>query len=365
VKFRHWIGLSALGAVAVFVLVACLEALPGPPPRASTAALEQAVAVIDSRTLRLSPVTVADLGTTKAAIRDFPETLDVQGNISVVENEVTVVPCRVGNARVDAVLKVTGDTVHAGDALASIFSPDFVSAREEYLQLAGGSASDSGDLSGFATQSLEKLERMGLTPGDIARLAKPGDNHLVVRALRNGVITEVNTMVGNLQNEGDTLFMTANLDKVWFSGDLYVEDLPKVRTGQRITINAEGLDKPLHGTISFVSPVLDPTVHTVKVRAIINNPDHLLRAAMFVEGRLVLSDAPALVVPEGAVLALNGKTYCFKALGNGCFRETPVSVGREENGTAGITGGLGPGDEIISNDPATLDYVLDSARTDH
>ncbi|HTB23516.1 MAG TPA: efflux RND transporter periplasmic adaptor subunit [bacterium] len=359
------VGLLGLGAAAATLTGLWANVGAAPAAAADAGAMEQAVTVIDKQTLHLSSATLADLGTVKAVTEDFPETLDIQGSISVVENAMTVVPSRVGNGRVDQVLKVSGDTVHAGDPLALIYSPDFVSAREEYLQVAGRNGISSGDLDGFAKEAREKLEIMGLGPKDIAELSKSSDNHLVVRASRDGVITSVNTMVGNLQNQGDTLFTTADLGKVWFSGDLYIEDLPKVRTGQKILVSAEGLDKPLQGTISFISPVVDPGVRTVKVRAIIENPDHLLRPSMFVQGSLVLNDAPALVVPQDAVLTLNDKTYCFKSLGGGRFQEVPVTVGREENTLAGIVGGLSNGDEIVLKDLDTLDHELDAARVEN
>jgi len=362
-------GLAALAALAVLLtgLRASENAKPAP-----TDAMEQAVKVIDGSTLQLSDATLADLGTAKAQTREFPETLNLQGSISVVENLVTVVPSRVGNGRVDQVLKVTGETVRAGEPLALIYSPDYVSAREEYLQVIGkapggpdaaAAGAQSGDLLGFAGVARKKLEMMGLSAKDIADLPNNTDNHLVVRASRDGAITSVNTMVGNLQNQGDTLFTTANLDRVWFSGDLYIEDLPKVHKGQKITISAEGLDKPLDGTINFISPVVDANVRTVKVRAIIDNPAHLLRASMFVQGDLVLSSAPALVVPQAAVLKLNDRTFCFKEVGKNRFEEVPVTVSRQDDTVAGIAQGLAAGDEIVARDLASLDHVLDNART--
>lgn len=356
--------LASLAAVALFLTG--LRASESVKPAESNG-LEAAVKVIDNNTLQLSAATLADLGTVKATTKDFPEVLGLQGSISVVENLVTVVPSRVGNGRVDQVLKVTGETVRAGEPLALIYSPDYVSAKEEYLQVVGkdgvANAAVGSDLSGFAEVARKKLEMMGLTSADIADLANNTDNHLVVRASRDGVITSVNTMVGNLQNMGDTLFTTANLDKVWFSGDLYIEDLPKVHQGQKIMISAEGVDTPLAGTISFISPVVDPNVRTVKVRAIINNPDHVLRASMFVEGNLVLSNMTALVVPQNAILNLNDKTYCFKALGQNRFQEVPVTISRQDDSVASITQGLSNGDELVATNIATLDHVLDAGRT--
>ncbi|HXC63028.1 MAG TPA: efflux RND transporter periplasmic adaptor subunit, partial [bacterium] len=260
------------------------------------------------------------------------------------------------------VLKVTGETVKAGEPLALVYSPDYLSAREEYLQVQKEDIQPGSDLAGFADLARKKLETMGLSADDIAHLADNSDDHLVVRAAKDGVLTSVNTVVGNMQNPGDTLFTTANLDKVWFAGDLYIEDLPKAHNGQKILVTAEGQDQPLTGTLSFISPVVDANARTVKVRAIIDNPNHVLRAAMFVQGALVLADKPALVVPEAAVLTLNDKTYCFKAVGKNRFAEVPVTVSRQDDNLAGISTGLSSGDEVVAKDLATLDRALDEGR---
>jgi Cu(I)/Ag(I) efflux system membrane fusion protein len=349
-----------LASLALSVLVFFgLRASENKPPEAPPE--EAAVTVVDKSTLQLSDSAAADLETAKAATQDFAETLPMTGSISVVENHVTVVSSRV-TGRVDSVLKVTGETVKAGEALALIYSPDYLSAREEYLQVQKEDIQPGSDLAGFADLSRKKLEAMGLSADDIAGLAENSDDHLVVRAAKDGVLTSVNTVVGNMQNPGDTLFTTANLDRVWFAGDLYVEDLPKAHNGQKILITAEGQDQPLTGTLSFISPVVDANARTVKVRAIIDNPAHVLRAAMFVQGALVLNDRPALVVPQAAVLTLNDKTYCFKEVGKNRFAEVPVTVGRQDDNLASISNGLSNGDEVVAKDLATLDKVLDEGR---
>jgi Cu(I)/Ag(I) efflux system membrane fusion protein len=349
----------AAGVALSVLLIFGLRAAENKP--AEAAPEEAAVTVVDKSTLQLSDSAAADLETAKASTQDFAETLPMNGNISVVENHVSVVSCRV-TGRVDSVLKVTGETVKAGEPLALVYSPDYLSAREEYLQVQKEDIQPGSDLAGFADLARKKLETMGLSADDIAHLAETSDDHLVVRAAKDGVLTSVNTVVGNMQNPGDTLFTTANLDKVWFAGDLYIEDLPKAHNGQKILITAEGQDQPLSGTLSFISPVIDANARTVKVRAIIDNPSHVLRAAMFVQGALVLADKPALVVPEAAVLTLNDKTYCFKEVGKNRFAEVPVTVSRQDDNLASISTGLSSGDEVVSRDLATLDRALDEGR---
>ncbi|HXC63027.1 MAG TPA: efflux RND transporter periplasmic adaptor subunit, partial [bacterium] len=264
------------------------------------------VQVVDPTTLELSDEAAANLETAQVAQQSFPDVLSLMGTISVVENRVTSVPARVAG-RIDAVMRVSGEYVKAGDALALEYSPDFITARQEYLeamdkdasvhaaaaQAASPTAQDRGenaDFSNLAALTVKKLKNMGLTDADIAALPTALDTtHLVIRAGRDGAITAVNTAVGNMQNQGDVLMTVSDLDRVWFSGDLYAEDLGKVHHGQKIQVMAEGLKSPVAGVISFISPVIDAGAHTIKVRALIDNPERALRGGMVVQGDLVLS----------------------------------------------------------------------------
>jgi Cu(I)/Ag(I) efflux system membrane fusion protein len=323
------------------------------------------VRIVDATTLELTDGAMANLSVTSVSEQDVPDVLSIMGTIGVVENKVTSVPARVAG-RIDAVLKVSGEYVHAGDAVALEYSPDFIATRQEYLEALKKDAGSAGlsptadtDFSNLAAISRKKLENMGLIAKDIADLPNSGgDGHLVIRASRDGAITYMNTSVGNMQNQGDTLMTVSDLAQVWFSGDLYSEDLGKVHAGQKIQIQTEGLSKPLPGEISFISPVIDPNAHTIKIRARISNPDRVLRGGMVVQGDVVLSHSTALVVPETALMNLHNTTYCFKKIGANRFKEIPVKVAHEYAGLATVTDGLEKGDEVVSAGGLVLDYAF-------
>lgn len=335
------------------------------------------VTIVGDSTLDLNEDAMKNLSVSVVTQEEYPDVLSIVGTISPIENRVTSVPARYAG-RIDSVMKVTGEYVQAGDALALEYSPDFIQTREEYLEALqkdasvrgdSSSAQDSStsahsggentDFSNLAAMSRRKLENMGLTIKDIEDLPHSGaDGHLVIRASHSGAITAVNTTVGNMQNQGDSLMNIADLDQVWFTGDLYSEDLTKVHAGQEIEIETDGLSKPLEGQISFISPVIDPNAHTIKIRARINNPDRVLRSSMVVEGDIILSRKNALVVPAGALMNLHNQWYCFKKIGEHRFQEIPVKMGQEYDDSATVTEGLAKGDEVVSGGNLVLDFMF-------
>jgi Cu(I)/Ag(I) efflux system membrane fusion protein len=259
----------------------------------------------------------------------------------------------------------------------SLFSPDFVAAKEEYLQALKQSKAPTGpadpsDFANLAHLARKKLETMGLTRTDVDALSDSGaqDSLLMIHAPRSGVIMAKNAVLGNLVNVGDTLFTIGDLSRVWFTGDLYPEDLPKIKRGQQVVISVSGLDKPVFGKVSFISPLVDPTTRSIKIRALMDNPDGFLRQDMYVQGSITISERRALVVPEASVVRSPEGDIVYARVEKESretpaslqFRKTPVVVQAIQGGMAAIAKGLQEGDQVVSQGALLLDGVLNQAE---
>lgn len=317
----------------------------------------------------------------KAHVAPFPALLSLMGKISVTEDRTTVVPARV-SGRTEAVYFASGEYVSQGQLLMTLFSPDFVGAKEEYLQAVrqskNGSAAephaDPSDFANLAQLARKKLETMGLRAEDIDGLRESTgekDSLLTIRAPRSGVIMTKGAALGNLVNVGDTLFIIGDLSKVWFSGDIYPEDLPKVHKGQQAFINAVGVDKPLFGTVFFISPLVDPSTRSIKIRAMMDNPGNALKADEYVQGNVVLSKRDALLVPTPAIVRTPDGLVIYKrttaptiegSVASLDFKKVPVTVSEERSGVSAVTSGLSDGDEIVSDGAWLLEAALNSAQ---
>jgi membrane fusion protein, copper/silver efflux system len=331
------------------------------------------VTKIGPNRLQISADAVGNLKLGKAEMQDFPDVLNVMGKISPTEDRTTNVPAR-ASGRIDSVLVASGESVGEGQILATLFSPDFVSAKEEYLQSlkqAQSGGEGASDFTGLSKLARKKLLTMGLSEGDIDGLATSGLEKLPVRSPRAGAIVTKNATVGSLANTGDILFSISSLNRVWFLGDLYPEDLPKVKRNQEILIEDPiNPTKPIAGRVSFISPVVDPTVRTIKLRALMDNPSLSLRADMYVQGSLILSNKQSLLVPSSAVLHQQDSDYIFKVVlglnqektaGGLQVEKTKVTLGPERKGLTAVLSGLQAGDGVISDGALLLEAALNSA----
>jgi membrane fusion protein, copper/silver efflux system len=344
---------------------------------------EEPVQVKGPDLLLISDEAMGNLKATPAELKDFPDTLSVTGKISPTEDRTNVVPARAGG-RIEQVLIASGETVVAGQPLALLWSPDYIAAREEYLQSlrkdkSFGGAGGDDDFKSLASLAKKKLESMGLSKKDVDELgasvgsdSEKADNtgrYLVVRAPRSGAVIAKNAILGNQVNPGDALFMLADLHEVWFLGDLYPEDLTKVKKNQVVVVDTGVPDQQLRGTVSFISPVIDANSRTIKIRALMKNPSLILRGDMYLQGNLILSDRKAIMLPTQAIVRDQDSSYVFKLMepkivdGHSTGIETrkvKVSILGERQGLVAIGDGILPGEKIVTDGALLLNAALNS-----
>jgi len=254
-----------------------------------------------------------------------------------------------------------------------LYSADYISAREEYLQALKKARKiqdkeQAADFENLSQMSRKRLEIMGLTSLDIEKISESDSsdsNLLPIHAPRDGFVMTKNATIGNLVNGGESLFIIADLKKVWFSGDVYPEDLSRIHQNQEVTIKSTEGSSFIPGKVSFVSPVVDPATRTIKIRALMDNSDNILRADMYVQGNLTLKRRKALLVPTQAIVRSQNDDIIFKKLNplssiergfqGAQVKLTKVLVGQQGQGLTEIKEGIKDGDEVVS-DGALLLY---------
>lgn len=325
---------------------------------------EPMVQKISEDSVKLSEEAIKNLKLTKVVQGDFPEKISLMGRISVPEDRTVVVQARV-SGRTESIYVASGEVVTAGQPLTSIFSADFAIAREEYVQAVNDlkATPDDDQLKRLLALSKRKLGALGVSPADYEKWvtsvsdSSKGDN-IVVRAPRSGALIGKNAVIGNIVNVGDTLFMIGDLSKVWFAGDIYPEDLPKIHKDQEVVIDAGNGTPALKGKISFISPVVDPTSRTIKIRALMDNPGNQLRADMYVQGNIIISTRTALIAPKSSLVRLEDTVFCFKRLPGNVFKKVSITSNGETSDQIAVSKGLDAGDEVVSEGGLLLESAL-------
>ena len=311
----------------------------------------------------------------QASTQPVRSKLQVTGSVNPdVSREIPVLS--LANGRVVALHVGLGDTVHKGQLVMEVQSPDVSTAFDAYLKAVNDEH--------LATITLDRdnlLFNKGAIPKSQQEAAQTGEddakadliaaeqqlkilgvdkNHpsenVRIYAPTSGVITAQNVTAAGaagITYAGAAGSLTiADLSHVWVICDIYENDLANVHLGQHadITLNAFP-GKTFSGTISDIGAQLDPTLRTAKVRIQVENPQHLLRIGMFATAILEGSHAEQrTVVPATAVLQLHDRSYVFEPAGNGTFKRVQVKTGATlPNNLLEITAGVQPGDQVVSN----------------
>ena len=117
-----------------------------------------------------------------------------------------------------------------------------------------------------------------------------------------------------------------------------------------MAISAESLVYPgrvFSGTVQSIDTRLDPVSRSVRVRAILPNPDTALKPGMFITVDLQRDRGDVLLAPEQAIVPEGSMQFVYVVNG-GVAEKRPVLLGQRIPGFVIIESGLKPGEAIIT-----------------
>jgi RND family efflux transporter MFP subunit len=294
--------------------------------------------------------------------------------------QVVVTPLVSG--RVRRVFVALGESVHAGQPLAEIFSPELAEAETRFVSARAELAAHERelqrteklvDIGSASRQELERLHaehtarqtevqtarsRLQLLGVPASTIEKLGSGNSVgaittVPAPMSGVVTERTANPGLNVDTTAKLFAVVDLSTVWVVVDVYEKDFSHVREGvpARITTKAR-TETVIPGRVSYIDPQVNAETRTVRVRVEVPNPRHELRLGMFVD---VTLDTPGVravaLIPRAAVQNVGARTVVYLADPKqpGRFVEREIRLGDRSGSDVTVLGGVQPGDAIVTD----------------
>jgi Cu(I)/Ag(I) efflux system membrane fusion protein len=252
-----------------------------------------------------------------------------------------------------------GEEVRSGQQLATIYSPELVSAQQELITAA--SLKESQPALYQAVRN--KLKLWKLAEKQIQQIEQSGQvlEYFPIYANVSGTVSMIMVKEGDYVKQGQPLFKLANLSSVWAVFDAYENQVSLLKEGQNIDIITKAYpDTRFDAKISFIDPVLNSATRTIEVRAVLQNPKGQLKPGMFVAGMIGLTSKmkdDMIVIPESAVLWTGERSvvYIKTDLENPTFEMREITLGDMLNEGYVVLNGLQNGDEIVTNGTFTVD----------
>ncbi len=323
------------------------EAVPG------TAPVTLATSVLQSGNVRLAPAVRRTMGD---EVRTVGRVEADEARVSHVHSQVTG---WITALRVDQ----TGQHVERGDVLLELFSRDLLQTQQELLAVGGRTGGAAGAIGGpvrtLADAARQRLLVFGVPPDVIEEVQREGRPRATVpiRSPTAGFVLAKDALAGMHVEPGRDLFTIADLSGIWVWADLYEQDLPRIRVGDRAEVRTLALgDRVFAGRVTFFSPEVEAATRTLRVRIELPNADLALRPGMWASVRLVGGEAEVLAVPYDAVVDTGLGAHVFVRSGPDTFTARRVVPGRSSDGWTEIREGLDEGEVVV----ATGTFLVDS-----
>ncbi|MGO8760578.1 MAG: efflux RND transporter periplasmic adaptor subunit [Desulfobaccales bacterium] len=322
-------------------------------------------------TIKISPTTVQSMGvrTAKVEVRPLSRLTLAVGMVTFNERNLAVLNTKVDGWVDRLYVNATGDPVRRGQTLLSIYSPELVSAQEEYLlavrNLKAMQNSPVKEMADGARRLAEAARRrlayFDISPAQINALERTGQvkKHLALTSPASGIVTKRMVTQGMFVKAGMPLLEVADLSTVWVDTDIYQYELPWIKVGQPVTMTLDYLPgETFQGKIDYLYPYLKEATRTAKVRLRFPNPGLKLKPEMFAQVKI---ESPvthnAVVVPADAVIDTGLKQHVFIALGQGRFEPREVKLGvLGDDGQREVLSGLKGGEDVVTS----AQFMLDS-----
>lgn len=282
------------------------------------------------------------------------------GTVLPSEEKESNIPARVPGRVEKVYIKSTGSYVKAGAPVLELYSPELITAGEEYL-LARRSfeTNPTGVYESLLIQSKQRLTLWGIRESQMQEWHKKGSvpRSITIYSPTSGVVQKRNAVEGKYFNEGQNFFELLELSTVWIEMDVYEHDSGIVELGQEVKLEFTALpEEEIISQIDFINPVLDPKSRTLKVRTTVQNPNGKLKPGMVADAtlKIELGGAP-LVIPRSAIIDTGKRKVAWVKVDDRTFQAKTLKTGFESEGYVEVYEGLQEGDQVVIEGNFLLD----------
>ncbi len=360
----------SIAILLAFTAPAYAQEHAGHQPGSKPTATPQAPAAQAPAVITLSPDKVQLIGvrTATAEYRPLDKQIRTVGKVEPDETRLAFVNTKIAGWVKKLSVDYTGKEVVKGQPLLSIYSPDLVTAQEEYLialrsarrgeKEAAGMPEAEASRRELLESAKRRLQLWDITDEQIAELEKTGKprTEMTIEAPLSGIVLEKMVLEGAYITPGMNLYKIADLSSVWIMADIYEYEVPLVKVGQsaRVTLPYQS-GEALRATVNYVYPTLDPMSRTVKVRLSVKNPGLMLKPEMFANVEINVAPGARLVVPKEAVLDSGLRQIVYVEKKPGVYELRRVTLGVRGEQYVEILKGIKKGERVVTSGNFLID----------
>jgi Cu(I)/Ag(I) efflux system membrane fusion protein len=268
----------------------------------------------------------------------------------------------------------TGSVVKKGQPMASIYSPELLTAQAELIQAVKAiKALEKSNLKRVketakktAQAAKEKMRLLGLSDQQIQAAVQSGApaDHITIHAPMRGVVIQKDVVEGMYVKTGTRIYTIADLSQVWIVLEAYELDLPGIKVGQKVDFQTEAYPGELFkGKTVYIDPMVNEKTRTVRVRVNVSNRAGKLKPGMFVKAvnwMETKGKEKPLVIPASAPLITGKRAIVYVRVPGkeGTYEGREIVLGPKADDYYIVKGGLSEGEIVVTKGNFKIDSAL-------
>ncbi len=317
---------------------------------------------IDPNEIQMSEAAIklADIQTAVVKSGVPEKSVHLLGKVKADERQISELTARFGGRIEKLFVNYTGQQVYKGQKLATVYSPDLITAQKELLEAIKYKESNPS----FYKASRTKLKLWDLTEEQIDAIETNEEPKLYFDILApiSGTVTQRHVTIGDYVKEGSPLFEVVNLSRVWVMFDAYESDLPWIKKGDNVEFTLQSMPgKMYNAKVTYIDPFINANTRVAQVRVEIANPKGDLKPEMFANGILqseIAENSNELLIPKSAILWTGKRAVVYvkvpdREMPSFLYRE--IVLGPEAGNFYLVKEGLHQGEEIAINGVFKID----------
>lgn len=305
--------------------------------------------------VKVSPTVQQNLGIRTATVRkaDVSSSFDAVGAVQFDERLNVAVQTRVAGYVERLAVRATMEQVRKGQALATIFAPDWLGPQNELLALKRAGVSQD-----LITAARDRMRAMSIPESLIRQSEETGSAQarFTLSAPVSGVIAELGVREGVAVSPGMTLFRIAGLEKVWAVAEVPEAQAVRLTRGQKVkAVLQADASQTFDGELKEILPQVSASTRTLEARFEVDNKGGKLTPGMLLRLQVAGPSWSRLVVPSEAVIRTGKRAVVLVRNENGSFESRDVAVGQEVGDDIEVTQGLAEGEQVVASGQFLID----------
>lgn len=305
--------------------------------------------------VKVSPTVQQNLGIRTATVRkaDVSSSFDAIGAVQFDERLNVAVQTRVAGYVERLAVRAPMEQVRKGQALATVFAPEWLGPQNELLALKRAGVSQD-----LISAARDRMRAMSIPESLIRQSEDAGSAQarFTLSAPVSGVVAELGVREGVAVTPGMTLFRIAGLEKVWAVAEVPEVQAIRLTRGQKVkAVLQADASQTFDGELKEILPQVSATTRTLQARFEVDNKGGKLTPGMLLRLQVAGASSSRLVGPSEAVIRTGKRAVVLVRKESGAFESRDVSLGQEVGDDIEVTQGLNEGDVVVASGQFLID----------